>query len=105
MKPLAELINAVTTRPEMFVLGASFDSVAAYISGYDQAVQENTGLGRYKTELGRFWVWLIENVAEPKGMAGNLPWESYIGPGTSDPERLKMLQQLFKEFVASTSIS
>ena len=97
---LGQLIEQITSRPHMWVNGASFDAAAAFISGYDWAVQSYSGLGRAETELGRFRSWLAEKAWEKYGYSTNLGWESYIvREATDDGTKFSLLRDLYGKFL------
>ncbi len=101
---LRTLINEICTRPGMFVLGGKFESVAAFVDGYDCAIQEFTGVGRDETDLGRFRSWLAQRFYEMKDLPRNLPWSSYLVEAyKEDSARFQQLPLLFDQFLEESA--
>ena len=98
---LEQLIEQIVTRPHMWVEDGSFTAAAAFISGYDWAVQSHLGLDRNGTELGRFRAWLAQKAWEEDEFPRNLGWESYVKRGAiDDAAKFSMLLNLYSKFLS-----
>jgi hypothetical protein len=103
MQSLEQIVEKITTHPQMWVRDTSFNTIAAFISGYDWAAQEYTGLSRSETELGRFRTWLIERMSKNQNNTPkNLSWESYLEQEAGDNVKITLLHNLFKEYMLET---
>jgi hypothetical protein len=99
MMTLEQLIENIVPRPHMWVEDGSFAAAAAFISGYDWAVQSHLGIDKNETELGRFRTWLAAKAWEKDGFPRNLSWEVYIKREVADDEtEFTILLMLYKQF-------
>lgn len=105
MSELEDLINDITVRPRMWVKDGKFDSAIAFICGYNWAIKDSMNIERDETELGKFFLWLINDLTENNNdIPSNLIWEMYIGIGQDleDSEKLALLRELFARFQLET---
>ncbi len=94
-----ELIEHICRRPLMYVIGGTFAMAAAYLDGYDTAVQQFTGQDRNETELGGFRSWLAQRCSGTH--VRNLCWQHYIQSLFPDDETaFQQLPILFSQYLS-----
>ncbi len=103
MQILQQMIDGIIDDPKYhhgWVLDGRFNTVAAFINGYEFATQQLTGLDRNETIIGRFRYWLGQRFYKSHGIARNLGWEWYITKVWEDDNtRLEQLRLLLNEFL------
>ena len=105
MSKLKNIIDDITTHPSMWVKDGKFDSAIAFICGYNWALKDDLNIDREETELGEFFLWLINDLTENNDeIPSNLIWEMYIGIGQDldDSEKFTLLRELFTRFQMET---
>ena len=96
-RDFGELVDSMCTRPGMYVTPPTFDTVAAYIDGFDAALRGGILVGLHQ--------WLVKkrdtgnNVAWP-GIASTLIGADPNAPGTDvEHRRIRALGNLLLEFI------
>lgn len=89
-RDLSGAVAVLKKRPGMFVQPVNFETLVAFISGYDQAMFAIHG----KSELAAFRLWLEEKL----GHACSLSWSALIRDVFAKKNREAAVDQLFELF-------
>src|SRR5438105_983396 len=84
------MIAALERRPGMYVQPESYETIVAYISGYDHAIVDQTG----KSELDAFAKWICRR----RNYQGNLHWSVMIRDFFAKKDNEKAIAKLFELF-------